>query len=76
MLSKVKHLTRLYLLCTRLTTWCQLETYIEDGYLLISGVYRQRHECGHESFPRNNFVVQLLTRNVNLYTSCKDDIRT
>ena len=25
------------------------------GYVLINGVYRQHHESGHVTFPRNNF---------------------
>ena len=46
-------ITRLYILHTSFTTWCQLETYAEDT--LINGINRQYHECDHVDFLRNTF---------------------
>ena len=46
-------ITRLYILHTSFTTWCQLETYTEDN--LINGINRQYHECDHVDFLRNTF---------------------
>ena len=28
---------------------------LHSAYLLINGVYKQRHECGHVTFPTNTF---------------------